>query len=270
MRLGNKWWKDHADEVRDLYINQHLSINDLSNHYNCYPKTITEQLKKLNIPARNTAQDRYNGKYSIDVQYFDVIDTEDKAYILGFILADGHVSRNDTLMFGLQAQDVDILYQIQSAMKSTHPVRIKKYATLMICSRTICKRLLEMGFTHTKSHEFNFFKILDCVPIELRIHMIRGMFDGDGSARIYKYPYLKKSQYHFGYTGLYDVCRFVHDFFALNTKIVDEGNGIFTCVSSYRSQIIDILSKMYDGASIYMNRKREIFFEMQRIFQIEQ
>lgn len=33
-------------------------------------------------------------------------------------------------------------------------------------------------------------------------HFIRGMFDGDGSIRYYKYGYQKSPRYHFGYTGL--------------------------------------------------------------------
>lgn len=45
----------------------------------------------------------------------------------------------------------------------------------------------------------------------------------------------------------------------LKTKDGDEGNGIYTCRSSCRGDIIRIGHFMYDDATIYMNRKKETF-----------
>ena len=71
---------------------------------------------------RNRAQSTYWRKYEVDVHVFDRIDTEGKAYVLGFIAADGYVGR-DGLGFTLHERDIDILEQIRIVLSSTHILR---------------------------------------------------------------------------------------------------------------------------------------------------
>lgn len=92
-------------------------------------------------------------------------------------------------------------------------------------------------------------------------HFIRGMFDGDGSICIYKYSYQKKHSFHLGYTGLKEVVCFVYDYFNMNTKLVDEGNGFYSCISSSRKNVIKWFNMMYSESHIYMNRKYFKFCE---------
>ena len=58
--------------------------------------------------------------YSVDDDFFETINTIEKAYILGFIIADGHnnISKN-LLSIQLHPQDTDILEKINTAMGST-------------------------------------------------------------------------------------------------------------------------------------------------------
>lgn len=108
-------------------------------------------------------------------------------------------------------------------------------------------------------------KIIKSIPINLERHFIRGMFDGDGSFRIYKYPYFKKHTYHLGYTGTNDVVMYVYKTFKLHTKIVKESDTCFTCVSSCRSDISKILDYLYEDANIYINRKYEMYIKFKNI-----
>jgi len=49
-------------------------------------------------------------KYSLNENYFDEIDTSNKAYILGFLYADGYNNRiNNTVVLSLFKQDREIL-----------------------------------------------------------------------------------------------------------------------------------------------------------------
>lgn len=66
-----------------------LSSTDLSIKYNVNPHTITNLLEKNNIERNN----RY---YNINLKedYFENIDTNDKAYFLGFLLTDGNIGSN--------------------------------------------------------------------------------------------------------------------------------------------------------------------------------
>lgn len=61
--------------------------------------------------------------------------------------------------------------------------------------------LRNYGFSNTKSKMMDIALIISNVPRYLYRHLIRGMFDGDGSITIYDYPYFKKHSYHLGYTG---------------------------------------------------------------------
>ena len=62
-----------------------------------------------------------NSKYNVNDCFFETIDTEQKAYILGFIYADGYNS-GYRLQITQLVQDADILYQIKESMESDHPI----------------------------------------------------------------------------------------------------------------------------------------------------
>lgn len=272
MRRGDKFWASERDNLYDLYWNDKKTIAEVANIYGCYPKTISEQFKKLSIKIRNSAEDRYNCKHTCNIHFFDNIDSEESAYILGFILADGHVSKQGSLMISLNRNDVDILKKINDSLGSDYPITENnsgKYVSLVISSRYITNKLNEIGLAHDKTYSLDFNKVLSNIPSGLTMHFVRGMFDGDGSISIYEYSYFKKHSYHFGYTGKYDVCRYISELFGLNTKMVDEGNGIYTCVSSNHKTILSALHSMYDEASIYMDRKKKVFDEIEHICKIE-
>ena len=54
--------------------------------------------------------------YSFDNTFFKKIDTEEKAYVLGFFFADGYNSETQ-LEFSQIEQDEDILVKINNALK---------------------------------------------------------------------------------------------------------------------------------------------------------
>ena len=64
-------------------------------------------------------------KYTINEDYFDVIDNQDKAYWLGFIAADGY-NREDRgyIEFRLHKQDIDILNKFKQCLSSNHNIQI--------------------------------------------------------------------------------------------------------------------------------------------------
>ena len=73
-----------------------MRAKEIAEFYGLYPDTIYNVMKRLGIPAR---KDRYNSTYTLNPNYFDCIDTPEKAYVLGFITADGHVSTRGVIMF---------------------------------------------------------------------------------------------------------------------------------------------------------------------------
>lgn len=123
-------------------------------------------------------------KYTIQSDYFSVIDTEQKAYILGILYADGCVSKkNNSVSITLQTRDEALLSDLKLALNSTHP--IKKYptfSTFTFTNKQIHKDLINWGCVPAKSKILKFPSFLSS---ELLSPFLRGYFDGDGSISNY-------------------------------------------------------------------------------------
>lgn len=78
--------KKAIDEYIQMYDNK-PSITKLSKKYNISAKTISDRLKSLGIKVIN-----HQNKTKFNESIFDSIDSEEKAYWLGFIFADGYIS----------------------------------------------------------------------------------------------------------------------------------------------------------------------------------
>ena len=126
-------------------------------------------------------------KHYIDEKYFETIDNEAKAYILGFIYSDGCIYVHPTtfvLTFSQLEQDKDILLKIKNELKSDYPLtektqkaNKKKIFNFYAYSKKIYDDLIKLGVTPRKSLTLKFPTFLS---ENLMRHFIRGYFDGDG------------------------------------------------------------------------------------------
>ena len=93
-KLGKKGIK--LEEILELY-NQGLPPVQIAERLGCIPVNITRRLKKAGIDFRrdySTTRRSRVGRYALDEDYFENIDTEAKAYFLGLMCSDGSVSDN--------------------------------------------------------------------------------------------------------------------------------------------------------------------------------
>lgn len=122
-------------------------------------------------------------KYNKNNFYFQNIDSEDKAYFLGWIASDGHVRRK-RFTIKLSDKDYYILKTFSEMLNSNIPIHHKKYEDKMwaildvnsqILSKDICKQLfIDFG---PKDYTVNMPSLND----DLTWHFLRGLFEGDGS-----------------------------------------------------------------------------------------
>jgi len=132
-------------------------------------------------PRRRSGPKR---KYSLNEAFFENIDTEEKAYWLGFIYADGCIS-NNRLQFDLSWKDNDHLAKLACSLGTDTPVKFKKRenhekAFFRVVSRKLINDLKRLGLTERKSFTIK-FPSEDLVAKEYQHHFIRGYVDGDGS-----------------------------------------------------------------------------------------
>src|SRR4051812_9808472 len=119
-------------------------------------------------------------KHFFNESYFNSIDTEDKAYWLGFIAADGNVqftAKNKCLSIGLKFSDKTHLEKFALCLNYNGPISTNRtIAKITLYSAQLTKDLATHGILPRKS--FN-VKPWSGSPYLLK-HYWRGVFDGDG------------------------------------------------------------------------------------------
>jgi len=145
-------------------------------------------LKRNEIDLNRFERRTWRKYHILNESYFEQIDTEEKAYFLGFLMADGYVQGERRVGVTLQAADVEILVALKAAIGSSSPIREKvsklngkEFAGVYfsMCSVKMTQDLQRWGIVERKSWSAQY----PSLPDEPRLHagFIRGLFDGDGS-----------------------------------------------------------------------------------------
>lgn len=173
--------------LRREHIVEGNSIQQMAKASHCNPDTITKYMQKHGI---ETVLRPNKHQYNDDV--FEVIDTEEKAYWLGFIVADGGIEMSKSeqrstyrLRILLSAIDKPHLESFAKWISST--VNVKEgstklrgkefpYVSVSIYSKKIVEDLHALGVETNKAAKEVYIESRD----DLDRHFIRGNFDGDG------------------------------------------------------------------------------------------
>lgn len=213
-------------------------------------------LKKYGLSSRDRVASCKN-----PITYFDTIDTEEKAYILGLLMADGSNNSGDRMILELHESDESMLYTIQKCIgagtirnKSTKKPHMK---VLNISNTYMMVSLEKMGFVQAKTRVMRLENSL--IPIELLRHYYRGFFDGDGhiSAKGQSnFPCGSKSFVE----DTLSVFSEIDPYNAINVRYIDEacnGKGYYRVTLGKRN--FKILEWMYEGSNIYLDRKKKAY-----------
>jgi intein/homing endonuclease len=150
-------------------------------------------------------------KYFYNVDFFENIDTEEKAYWLGFIWADGWVHRssnNSELGIELKETDTSHLEKFNKSLggnvEITHHINDQRDNDFMkidftysckirLYRKKIVDDVCKYGIDENKT--YNDIPIPPQIPDELVRHFIRGFFDGDGTVHYVKNIHTKQLKY---------------------------------------------------------------------------
>ena len=170
----------------DEYLaNENINIQEICKKYNVSHSTFPKYLKEyLGINIEKRVKSNFNDTV------FDSIDTEEKAYWLGFIYADGSISssplevgkkKSYTFELSLKESDFFHLEKLKELLNTPRPVlKSESRCRLLVNSKHFWSTLNNYGCTPRKSLTLQFpdesiFKSKDLIR-----HFIRGYFDGDG------------------------------------------------------------------------------------------
>lgn len=256
-----------GDSIISLYENG-ASIQEM-NKKTLIPlsqATISEFLK---YNQRDIKQgEDYARLYTVNKNFFSVIDTEEKAYWLGFIMGDGCVHGDDnrenwTLSVGLKRKDEHHLVKLLNSLQATN--KISRYlvnnqyptSSISISNTKLCKDLESLGVVRRKSLVATF---PTKVPIELRLHFIRGLFDADGSI-----PKSSGKVVGFSICGTPLLMASILEMLDINNKylyIRKDLNNFGEIRCNKRTEAIRVLSELYNNATIYLPRKYNRYLEL--------
>lgn len=180
--------EEQLKDIKQSYLNGESSVK-IGKRYGTNHKPILRELHNMGVCVD---QKRFVRKYDIDENYFDVIDTPNKAYILGFLYSDGSNNLNKrTISLSLQEEDKSILERIRNEIHSEKPLDYLDYTNkhdfgytyknqyrLNIFNAHMCEELNKKGVVPNKSLVITFPTWIDNCLIH---HFIRGIYDGDGS-----------------------------------------------------------------------------------------
>ena len=159
---------------------------DLAKYYNISSVAVNALLRRHGYKAK--PQSKLQRKYNIDETFFDIIDTEEKAYFLGFLYADGYNNTDrNSVALSLKEDDKDILEKLNNLLQPKKPLQYVKIKTtnssnqyrLVIANKHISQKLVELGCDKAKTYSL-MFPSEKQVPRHLIRHFVRGYFDGDG------------------------------------------------------------------------------------------
>lgn len=258
------------EKIIKLYLEDKMSCSQIATKLGYSISGIYDALKRWNIKTRDLASS--HKIYSFNNKFFEVIDTEEKAYWLGFIYADGYITGN-CIGISLANRDRNHLEKLSSSIKSNYPINtyksksvygIVEYCRLVLKDKIAVEHIKNKGVLEKKSLILKFpeSKILN---ENLYSHFIRGYFDGDGSL------ILSKNSINFKICGTKEMLISFIDIFnkiskyefkyKLFKRYEDNKNNFYISYGG-RRKTLSIMNYLYENSSIYLDRKYKKYIDL--------
>lgn len=256
---GRNFTDEQEKQIAQEYLNGKSANQIMRERGLKHKDSILGALQRQNISMKEIGT--YNRFYTLDPHIFDAIDTEEKAYWLGFLFADGYIHREKTIVLALGEKDQNHVQKFLDFMKSDQSISIypnsigsRQFyrAEIQITHKHTGKRLIDLGMTPSRPDSSTIFS--ETLPPLLH-HLVRGLFDGDGSAR--------KSQ-SLVFLGSYDLVYNIREILIKKNiinplKIIKHTKSeIYYLYCSGRRVALRVAEWMYKDATIWMDRKRTI------------
>lgn len=196
---------------------------------------------------------------------FETIDTEEKAYWLGFLYADGCVGNKEAkIELGLAEKDLKHIEKFRDFIGINNKIcyrETSKSYRYSFRSQSCKEDLIKQGCVPKKSLILT-FPTPEQVPEHLIRHFLRGYFDGDGH-----FTNTEKC-FEAGYIGTYDFIteslKHLPDSIVrkdLTIKNVHREDGAKSYAFYSYSDVKNFLDFLYKDSTVYLDRKYEHYID---------
>ena len=238
------FWTDSEIETLKKCISDGLFMKDIVIKLKRSEKSIYAKMKLLNFHLKERTDEEkslYRRAYSVDDNYFENINTQKKAYWLGWMITDGYVLsklntkrgviNTNSIGLKLSEKDIDVLKDFKNDLKADVDIQFVKrrsgkvyknkitnketfiqggnQSELRFSSAKMIQDLAKYGIHQNKTYDIGFPKALDS---KFYSGFIAGVISGDGCIDI------KKNRKGFilrcVIAGNYDLVKTIHSILA--------------------------------------------------------
>lgn len=248
-------------------INKGLSIKEMAKELNVSISAISRRCKALNLKVPN-----HHNSLKFDNTVFDSIDTEEKAYWLGFLYADGNVHNTANIIsLSLKISDIAHLEKFKTFLNATAKIvttKIKvnnkfyEICKFSVCNKYFKEQLISLGCIPKKSLILKFPKTEIFQNKNLIYDFIRGYVDGDGCL-----TFSKNGRLNLSILGTKEFLESLSNYFPGKFKSIYRAKRLKTnvwTISNCGAHADDVTYKLYANAKIYLDRKYERFAVLNR------
>lgn len=254
--MKNLDWEKLAFEFQTTGI----SLTEMGKREKVDRRTLAKHFKELGIEIINK-----QNRSKFNEHIFDTIDSEEKAYWLGFIFADGYISSSPL------RENVKSIYQFELSLGLKDLKHLEKFKKFMEYEKELIVDSYRCRFVLANKHLWTTLNNLGCtpnksltlefpsIPENLIRHFIRGYFDGDGC--ITRYVNVKTVTPHIELLGTKNMLDSIIKHSNTNAGIKhDPRHSEETLFLEWnKEQGIKFINYLYQDCSIYLNRKYELY-----------
>lgn len=199
-------------------------------------------------------------KYDVNEKFFDNINSEESAYILGWMYSDGNNDGYYSISIDLNKRDVEILDIFSRFLFSGNSPKYTETCNdslkLTICSKYVSEKLTEYGCVKAKSTVLKFPTV---VSDDVMRHFLRGFLEGDGSI------INSNKRYYIFFLGTDEFINKLNEYLITKlditrTKIIKASKPSFIKRLSItkRKDVLKIINFLYKDSTLVLERKKKI------------
>ena len=249
-------------EALEEQLNKGMTIKEVASILGVSKTTISRYNQMYGLKSKIGKQGARRHKFN--EEYFRRIDTEEKAYWLGFIAADGCVYKNSNawrLQINLKSSDKHHLEKFQAAIGSNYKIAEKLVNTSEVCqlkinSKTLCEDLISLGIIQRKS----LIVRMPNIKPDLIRHFIRGYFDGDGNIKNFD-DKNGRHRHNFNIAGGIDMLKDINKELPCDLDLykIKRTKSVFSLETTAKEKLISIYNYLYNDSTVCLERKKDIF-----------
>lgn len=263
-------------EIINYYLSKPMGLKQVENKYNLSHPTISKILK--DVPKYTKA--KINNP-NMKEHFFQEINCEENAYFLGLLIADGNVFKDNTgrqasISITLNLKDKYMLQKFKDILQANTSINYdgRGCGQIAVRSNIMAEDLAKYGVIPHKSY----CTYLPKISNQYMWHVLRGIFDGDGSILAKPSPnndghnrFLHSISFCGTHKLMDDISNYLYENLAFKQKptVYDYKDRQ---LSELKIQNIDDIylfgTYIYKGATIFLDRKYKIFLDFKEHYNL--